>query len=813
VFALDSACWAQVTLTENSNTNWTITNGALTVVFSPSAEKITSLQLGVGAGASPNLLSSLDQEFAGTPFGAGTQTFNSVLGPGNAWVDVWTSVASTGTSTNPITYAFHYVLFNNDPTVHVYEALSHSATDPATSIGQGQFLFRTANSSSLFPNFYQQNTGPNNMVGITTTGVPSTNSNFGTVTAQTGRNVQDATWDLTGSGIAGDNGTNFYTKYDYSTYTQFWQGMTAYGSQYSVTGVVPSMEALTGGPTKQVLNQTNPGIVNLEFLSDHYGIDGSGSGAFPGYGYFPPQGVDSTKLFGPYAFRIESSAGKTGAQIYQDAIGSISSFKALYDSETELAASGYVTTSQRASIQINAANPAGWSANPVNNTVVLSDPNVNMQESHQGYQYWAQLLRGGTATISNAVPGTYRLTMYQLGQWGETRVDGVQVQHGSISVPQNLSFEPENFGTAPPIWTIGTPDRSSHEFLNGHNASGLDQRQFQGSYDYWGEEQTLGNPGKVVYYATAVGATPATNDPNKWIANQWYTFNPGLYDSGNSTTDNYDNVAPAYVRDAAHGGTGSGPASYHGSPWEVHFTATSQQLAQGQYVVLSVAAVSLSASLVVSLNGHSATWNYNNFPGPNDPQTRSGDAGFYQWAAFQFPVADLNPAGMGDVLTLSPSSHTNGIMYDALRMEITNTSANPSTTGWFDYNYISGSTQIPQNDSVGTTAVNSFVPIPGDFDRDGTVTVGDVSAMMTALADLAVYQTNNRLTSDQLLAIGDLDGDGKVTNADLQSLINYLANGVGGGSLTAVPEPATWVLAAIAIVFCTLRSRTLALRV
>jgi hypothetical protein len=549
-----------------------------------------------------------------------------------------------------------------------------------------------------------------------------------------------------------------------------------------------------------VLNQTNPGIVNLEFLSDHYGIDGTDSGAFPGYGYFPPQGVDSTKLFGPYAFRIESSAGKTGAQLYQDAISSIPSYKSLYDSETELAASGYLTTSQRANVQINAANPAGWSANTVNNTVVLSDPNVNMQESHQGYQYWAQLSPSGTATIANAVPGTYRLTMYELGQWGETRVDGVQVQHGSISVPQNLTFKPENFGTAAPIWTIGTPDRSSHEFLNGHNASGLDQRQFQGAYDYWGEEQTLGNPGKVVYYATAVGATPATNDPNKWIANQWYTFNPGIYDSGNSTTDNYSNVAPAYVRDAAHGGTGPGPASYHGSPWEVHFTATSQQLAQGQYVVLSVATVSLSASLAVSLNGHSATWNYNNFPGPNDPQTRSGDAGFYQWAAFQFPVADLNPAGMGDVLTLSPSAHTNGIMYDALRMEITNTSADPSVTGWFDYNYISGSTQVGQNDSQGLLAVNSIKPIPGDFDRDGLVTVSDLSAMMAALDDLAAYQSDKNLTSDQLLAIGDLNEDGKLTNADVQGLLILLADGGGTGSVSLVPEPSAVLLSAFAFV-------------
>ena len=99
-----------------------------------------------------------------------------MVGPGGSYVDVWTDVASTGNSTNPIDYQFHYVLFNNDPSVHVYEVVNHSATDPATSIGQGQFLFRS--NPSLFTNLYQTNTGPNDMTGVTTTGIPSTNSNF-----------------------------------------------------------------------------------------------------------------------------------------------------------------------------------------------------------------------------------------------------------------------------------------------------------------------------------------------------------------------------------------------------------------------------------------------------------------------------------------------------------------------------------------------------------------------------------------------------------------------------------------------------------
>ena len=705
--AIPSLSKAQVSLTENSSTNWTIANGDITVVFDPSAEDVTSVKLGVGGGASPNLASELDQEFAGTPFGSGTETFNSQVGPNNSYVDVWTNVASTGTSTNPITYAFHYVVFANDPTVYCYEALSHAATDPATSVGQGQFLFRS--NPSLFPNLYQINTGPNQLGtanAVTTIGVPSTNSNFSSVTGQAGRTVQNVTYDLTGSGIAGDNGTNFFTKYDYSIYTQFFQAETMYGSQYAVSEVDPSTDTLTGGPTKQELAWTDPGILNMEFLSDHYGIDGSGTGAYPGYAYYPTQGVATTKLYGPYGFTISSTTGTTAAQINQNVVNAIPNDQAEFNADSELATSGYVNTAARGSVQLNIANSAGWSSNTANNTVVLSEPGVNFQESTQGYQYTGQVAQNGAVTIPGVVPGTYRMTTYELGQWGETRVDGVQVQSGLITVPNNAKFTPENFGTAPPIWTIGTPNRSSNEFMNGHNASGADQRQYYGSYDYWAEEAALGHDGFVSYNATnTVSNGAATNNPNDWIANQWQTFDPGIYDSANGTDDNYTNTAPAYVT------AGGGPANYHGSAWQVHFDVTAAQKAQGQFVVLSVALVAFDASLVVSLNGHSETWSYNAFA-PDDPMVRSGDAGFYQWAAFQFPVSDLAAVTADNEFTFGVSAHTDGVMYDALRMEITNTSANPATTGWDDYTYINGNTQIAPDDAVGLPASFGIIPEP-----------------------------------------------------------------------------------------------------
>lgn len=712
-FALISAlallcprAWGTITLSQISSSDWKIGNGDLNVTFDPAGNKLTS----VAIGSSGNLLdpsnSQLYPEFSGTPFGSGTQTFG--YQETSSYIDFWTTTASTGTSTNPLTYSFHYVMFNNDPDIMVYEVLNHSATDPATSVGQGQFLARV--NPNLFNNTVQENVGPNNP-GLQTSTLDNY-SQFSTVSAQAGRGVQDATTDLTGSGLAGDWSGNFYTKYDYSSYTQFLQANTEYGSQYSVSTIFTSMDTMTGGPTKQNLQFTN-NIAMVEFLSDHYATGD------PNYAYTPPQGVNSTRIFGPYDFRFVPTDGESGSQLEQDAINSMPTLEADYDTDQELIYSGYTPTDQRGSLQVTATNSAGWSSNTTNNTIVLSDPNKSFQESDTGNQYWAQLSSSGTATISNIVPGTYRLTMYELGQWGETRVDGVQVVGGKVVLPQNLKFTPENFSIYAPIWTIGTPDRSAHEFLNGTNTSstngvtpGGDLRQYYGNYDYWAEEQALGTPGQVVYYATAVGSTPATNNPQKWIANQWGKFDPGLYDSANGTSDNYNNTAPAYVQAAG------GPATYSGLPWDVNFTCTQAQMNQGQYVVLSVGLAAVEASLVVTLNGHQEIWHFGGATNTpisvaSDPMIRSGDAGVYQFLVFQFPVADLNAAGSLDQFTFGVSQ-ADGVMYDALRMEITNSSAAPSATGWYDYEYITGpNSQIDANNTIGLSANDTYLPEPG----------------------------------------------------------------------------------------------------
>ena len=51
------------------------------------------------------------------------------------------------------------------------------------------------------------------------------------------------------------------------------------------------------------------------------------------------------------------------------------------------------------------------------------------------------------------------------------------------------------------------------------------------------------------------------------------------------------------------------------------------------------------------------------------------------------------------MITLSVN-RPEGVMYDALRLEITNTSADPAVTGWNDYEYLYGTTYKPANDAL-----------------------------------------------------------------------------------------------------------------
>ncbi|WP_420237066.1 polysaccharide lyase family protein [Telmatobacter bradus] len=673
---------AQLSIDTTTASDWKISNGTLTLNFDSSTGHVWSLYLN-----STNLVDTTYLGSDGNPdglymdnsgFGTGTGTASYHLDSGH-YLDWWITVPSS--STNAFTYTQHWFLLPNDATLYVYFVAAHSATDISGSVGQVQWVFRV--SPTLFTNTYSVNSGLNN-TGATTITLPSA-SVLGTT--DTGRAVQDATTDLHGLTIPSGFGREFYTKYDYSSYEYLHKGHGVYGSTYGAWTTIPSTETLSGGPTKQDLIFTES-IIMAEAFSDH--LDNE-------LAYTPTQDVASSRFYGPFGFHFNAftSSLTTSAQLYSEAQSNATTGQSLFDSQATLVSNGYVprTTSYRGTVKATITDGGSSTAN--NAWVVLGDNEKNFQYSSSGLQYWAAN-SAGIVTLSDVAPGTYRLSGYVLGKFGEYRSDDVKVTAGNTTSVTG-TFTEEKFGSSSPIWTIGTPDRSAHEFQHGKNSSGYDDREYWGNWNYWSDFAS--NSGAVVYYATAVGATDATANLSKWNYCQWGEFDPGIfggyYSSSDDTTDGYDYIIPSYVADLSttsgtDGVTTSVPA------WDVYFTATSDQLAQGSYVALSIGLAATEASVTATLNGHKLVWSGIN---KSDAMVRSGLSGYYQWVVFQWPVADLSAAEDSNLLTLQVSQ-ADGVEYDALRMEITDTSASPATTGWHDYEYVDSSGYTAADDTV-----------------------------------------------------------------------------------------------------------------
>jgi hypothetical protein len=672
-----------ISLNTTNAADWVINNGAVTLDFDPAQFHIFAVHL---AGDSNNLvdvtnISSKDGKALGLYMGnqgQGTGTlYTGSQQVGNAYLDFW--VGEQSNSANFITYEMHFIVTANDPGFHTYYVAKHSATDIVGNLGLVLWQFRT--NLNLFTHSYEVNSGLNNL-GAIDTPIPSP---FNQQLNDPGRQVQNAVVDLHGitdsatAAFIASQGRQFYTKYDYSTYEYLHKEQGVYGTQYGTWCVLPRTDTIAGGPSKQdvdVLNQ----LIQQEMSGSHY---------VGTLSWTPPQGVATTKLWGPvyWHFNQVNATNSTPAALYQEAQTWLGWFDTLYDNDSTLTASNYTPSAGRG--MVTATIAGGGSSTPNAAWTVLSDPATNFQWTSAGYDYWTNNLTG-TATMSGVVPGTYRLSSYVLGQWGEMRQEGVTVAAGQTTALGNLTFVPENFGTAVPIWTVGTPDRSAHEFLHGHDASGNDFRNYLGQFDFWNDfAPTLG---QQTYYATAVGSVPATNDLSKINYVQWGTFDPGLfagiYNAADDTTDGYNYVVPSYVG-AANVATKGPP------PLNIHFTTTAGQTAQGSNVVVSVALASTYGSVVANLNGHQLIWHYVN---SSDAMIRSGLSGYYQWVVLDWPTSYLNAPGVDNVLSFGVSQI--GWMPDAIRMEITNSTGDPAVTGWHDYEYVNASKYTAATDAA-----------------------------------------------------------------------------------------------------------------
>jgi hypothetical protein len=716
-----------ITIDTSNSVDWKISNGVLTVDWLPNDGRIFSIHWS----AFPNqeIIDQTNRSKAGPKgfymdnagLGSNTPVNDYYADPQGRYIDWW--MTEPASATNAFTWSQHYLMFANDPGIHIYFTLDHGAGDAAGSVGQIQWVLRS--DLSQFTNDYSVNSGLSNL-GATIIPMPN-DVLFGN--SDPGRNVQDATEDLHGENLPAGFRREFYTKYDYSSYEYLHRAEGVYGPTIAAWMVAQSRDSLTGGPTKQDLIFTG-NLLIMEAYSNH--LDNQMS-------FSVPADAAMHRLYGPYYLHFNAFGGRyqTPGSLYFEALGAAERMKPAYAEDTVLQSSGYVAAWQRGRVELKVDGMGGAGPNEMEGQgqaqgqtedqawAVLSDNQTNMQYSHAGNEYWTSIGRGGVAEFNNVVPGTYRLTVYSLGQWGELRQDGITVQSRQPTM-LHVNFSAEDFGARRPVWTIGTADRSAHEFLHGpivnpkdldagfpgnwwseierdlHFEGGRaydqgedtrvqDDREYWGNWNYWSD--FAAHQGAVVYYATAVGSTPATNDLSQWNYNQWHVFNPGLfagvYNPADDTTDGYKYICPAYVGNCA---TAAVPN------WEVHFTTTDEQQAQGQFVTLSMGLAATESSVVVTLNGHPLVW-----PGYNhknsDAAVRSGLSGTYQWAVLEWDKSELNPPGQDNVLTFNVG-RTQGVEYDALRMEISDRSADPAVTGWNDYDYVNATSTKLANDAI-----------------------------------------------------------------------------------------------------------------
>lgn len=147
----------------------------------------------------------------------------------------------------------------------------------------------------------------------------------------------------------------------------------------------------------------------------------------------------------------------------------------------------YVPSSGRGTWLGKIKLPAGAS-NPI---AVLSVDGVDFQDNVvdvDAYQYWGHIdEKNGKIEIPRVKAGTYRLTVYAEGIFGQYVQDGIIVEAGDI-VKTKAHWNEESAGTE--LWRIGTPDKSSGEYLHGdypdptHPLHPAEYRIYWGVYDY-----------------------------------------------------------------------------------------------------------------------------------------------------------------------------------------------------------------------------------------------------------------------------------------------------------------------------------------
>jgi rhamnogalacturonan endolyase len=193
---------------------------------------------------------------------------------------------------------------------------------------------------------------------------------------------------------------------------------------------------------------------------------------------------------------------------------------------------GYVPSSGRTTFKAKVSLPKG-ATKPL---AILSQNGVDYQdnvEDTKAYQYWADIdTKTGLVSIPAVKAGTYRLTIYAEGIFGDYVQDNVKVSLGKVTT-LNVKWDEKSCGTE--LWRIGVPDKSSGEYRHGYEKDLSHPLQPEQYRSYWPvHDFPTDYPDGVVY---TVGKSDYSKDFN-YV--HWSVF--GGYGNSIRTEPYYENV-------------------------------------------------------------------------------------------------------------------------------------------------------------------------------------------------------------------------------------------------------------------------------
>jgi len=252
----------------------------------------------------------------------------------------------------------------------------------------------------------------------------------------------------------------FDCKYDYNAdyhVTPFW-GHADSRSGLGAWMVFGSHEWFNDGPTKQDLTSADR-IIHVHFGMNHYHSEPTAIAA----------GEEWSKTYGPFLLYLNHVDGGPAASV-RDANRKTREETAAWPFAWMPPSADYPPAAARgkAAGRFIITDPAKPDLTSNNAWIGLSqpEPGGNWQFESKNYQYWSRVAADGSFTIPHVRPGTYTLSAFVDGAFGEFEKSGVTIKAGTTTDLSALTWNiPRDRGRL--VWEIGIPNRRADGFRHG----------------------------------------------------------------------------------------------------------------------------------------------------------------------------------------------------------------------------------------------------------------------------------------------------------------------------------------------------------